>query len=98
METACAASRRGGSLPRFLLRRLATRLGEDGEAVGNHVHGVAGRTQGVVARLAHASGDPHEVAGCGLGQPVAEFAEQGNAVPVRVGLPLISVAAVVDGA
>jgi hypothetical protein len=51
----------------------------------------------LVFRLADAPGDADKIADCGIGEPVAHLVKQGDAVPLRIGLPCFAFAAVVVG-
>ena len=76
---------------------IASGFGEDRETVGDQVNRVVGSTIGLVARLTDAPGDADEITDVGLGEFVAQFAEQGEAVPARIGFPAVPIKAVVVG-
>ena len=51
----------------------------------------------LVFRLVDTHGDADKIADGGFVEPFAQFAEQGDAVPLRIGLPCFAFAAVVIG-
>ena len=85
------------SVLHIVIDSLDLGFGEDREAVRDQVDRVAGLAFDLVARLADAPGDADKIADCGVGEPVAQFAEQGDAVPLRIGLPCFAFAAIVIG-
>ena len=85
------------SVLHVVLDSLDLGFGEDREAVRDQVNRVLGVTVNLVFRLANAPGDADKIADCGVGEPVAHLVEQGDAVPLRIGLPCFAFAAVVVG-
>ena len=76
---------------------LALGFGEDRETVRDQVNRVMGVPFDLVARLTDAPGNADKIADCGFVEPFAQFAEQGDAVPLWIGLPCFAFAAVVIG-
>ena len=87
----------GWSILHVVFDSLDFGFGEDREAVRDQVNRVVGSAIGLVARLADAPGDADKIADGGVGEPFAQFAEQGDAMPLRIGLPCLAFAAVVIG-
>jgi hypothetical protein len=72
-------------------------FGKDREAVRDQVNRVLGVSVNRVFRLADAPGDADKIADGGVGEPVAQFGEQRDAMPLRIGLPCFAFATVVIG-
>ena len=72
-------------------------FGEDREAVCDQIDRIVGLAFDLVFRLTDAPGDAHKIADGGFVEPLAQFAEQGDAVPLRIGRPCFTFAAVVIG-
>ena len=87
----------GGSFLHIVFDRLDFGFGEDREAVGDQIDRVVGLAFDLVFRLTDAPGEADKIADCGVAEPFAQFGEQGDAVPLRIGLPSFAFAAVVIG-
>ena len=87
----------GWSLLHIVFDSFDFGFGEDRKAVCDQIDRVVGSAIRLVARLTDAPGDADKIADCGFVEPFAQFAEQGDAVPLRVGLPCFALAAVVVG-
>ena len=87
----------GCSVLHIIIDSLALGFGEDSEAVRDQVNRVVGPAIGLVARLTDAPGDADKIANGRFFEPLAQFAKQGDAVPLRIGLPCFAFAAVVVG-
>ncbi len=87
----------GWSVLHVVIDSLGFGFSEDREAVRDQVNRVLGVPVNRVFRLADAPSDADKIADCGVGEPVAQLGEQGDAVPLRIGLPCLAFAAVVVG-
>ena len=93
------------SVLHIVLDCLDLGFGEDGKAGCDQIDRVVGLAFDLVFRLADAPGDADKIADCGPStslrsafvEPLAQFAEQGDAVPLRIGRPCFAFAAVVVG-
>jgi hypothetical protein len=85
------------SLLHIVIHSLDLGFGEDREAVCDQIDRVVGSAIGLVARLADAPGDADKIADGGVVDPLTQFGEEGDAVPLRIGLPRLAFAAVVVG-
>ena len=101
-----AASRPAGwSVLHIVFERLDFGFGEGREAVGDQIDRVVDLAFDLVFRLTDAPSDADKIADGGpfdgaqgrFVEPLAQFAEQGDAVPLRVGRPCFAFAAVVVG-
>jgi hypothetical protein len=85
----------GWSFLHIVFDSLDLDFGEDRKTIGDQVDRVVGSAIGLVARLTDAPGDADKIADCGVGEPVAHLVKQGDAMPLRIGLPCFAFAAVV---
>ena len=87
----------GWSVLHVVFDSLGFGFGEDREDVRDQVNRVLGVPVNLVFRLTDAPRDADKIADCGVGEPVAHLVKQGDAVPLRIGLPCLAFAAIVIG-
>jgi hypothetical protein len=87
----------GWLLLHIVFDSLDNGFGEDRETIGDEIDRVIGSAIGFVARLTDASGEADKIANGCFFEPLTQFAKQGDAAPLRIGLPCLAFAAVVIG-
>jgi hypothetical protein len=81
----------------ILLGRFPARLDQRCEAVSDKIDAVVGGTASFVAVLAKAASDMHHVALFRFGDTLGQLAEDRDVVPVGVGFPVVTIAAIIVG-